>query len=175
MSWPSFYGYKYTPIGLRQREMKDYTGTRTMNTTVHLPEGGHLLDIERKYGPDGTHSKKETASSVPSVFDDYARPAPPAPSPRASALPPFEDFPRMSDLERQADDIIANFRARQSAGLDEIDSSISAKVRAADQITSSTEMSSSAAKEVSTSLSSTSSSSDQRMRKLMRKMGAEDF
>merc|ERR1712142_813415 len=59
MSWPSFYGYKYTPIGLRQREKKDDTGTRSICTTVHLPQGGHLLDIERQYGIDGSMAKRE--------------------------------------------------------------------------------------------------------------------
>jgi hypothetical protein len=59
MSWPSFYGYKYTPIGLRQREVKDEAGTKTYSTTVHLPEGGHLLDIERRFNADGSVSKRE--------------------------------------------------------------------------------------------------------------------
>lgn len=58
MSWPSFYGYKYTPIGLRQRERKDDSGTRSICTTVHLPQGGHLLDIERQYGIDGSMAKR---------------------------------------------------------------------------------------------------------------------
>lgn len=59
MSWPSAYGYKYTPIGLRQREKKDdSSGTRSICTTVHLPQGGHLLDIERQYGLDGSMSKR---------------------------------------------------------------------------------------------------------------------
>ena len=57
MSWPSFYGYIYTPIGLRQREVKDETGKKTFSTTVHLPAGGHLLDIERRVNPDGSISK----------------------------------------------------------------------------------------------------------------------
>jgi len=60
MSWPSAYGYKYTPIGLRQRDIVEESGKRTVSTTVHLPEGGHLLDIERKYAPDGSIAKKET-------------------------------------------------------------------------------------------------------------------
>lgn len=65
MSWPSFYGYKYTPIGLRQREKKDdYSGTRSICTTVHLPQGGHLLDIERQYGIDGSMSKRVSATQV---------------------------------------------------------------------------------------------------------------
>jgi len=38
MSWPSFYGYKYTPIGLRQRDVIEETGNRTVSTTVHLPQ-----------------------------------------------------------------------------------------------------------------------------------------
>ena len=58
MSWPSSYGYKYTPIGLRQREHKDNNGSRCISTTVHLPQGGHLLDIERAYGLDGSMSKR---------------------------------------------------------------------------------------------------------------------
>ena len=66
MSWPSFYGYKYTPIGLRQREFKDEGGKKSFNTTVHLPEGGHLLDIERRMNPDGSVSK--TVSTYNPVF-----------------------------------------------------------------------------------------------------------
>merc|ERR1712126_417484 len=62
MSWPSAYGYKYTPIGLRQRDSVEESGKRTVSTTVHLPEGGHLLDIERKYAPDGSIAKKETST-----------------------------------------------------------------------------------------------------------------
>jgi len=64
MSWPSSYGYKYTPIGLRQRDIVEDSG-KTVSTTVHLPEGGHLLDIERKYAPDGSIAKKETFSVAP--------------------------------------------------------------------------------------------------------------
>ena len=62
MSWPSFYGYKYTPIGLRQRDIVEESGKRTVSTTVHLPEGGHLFDIERKYAPDGSIAKKVGAA-----------------------------------------------------------------------------------------------------------------
>jgi len=138
MSWPSFYGYKYTPIGLRQRDIVEESGKRTVSTTVHLPEGGHLFDIERKYAPDGSIAKKETSCFAPSAIA-----APPAPShhepthhlpalparsspaplaimPAPSAHPdPYE--PRgISDLERQADDIIANFRARHATGLDRV-------------------------------------------------------
>lgn len=129
MSWPSFYGYKYTPIGLRQRDVIEETGNRTVSTTVHLPQGGHLLDIERKYAPDGGISKKETASFVPSsITAPSTRPAPAAtaPSKIPSAVAPLTqdpfsafDTPRsIGDLERQADDIIANFRARNQTGLD---------------------------------------------------------
>lgn len=65
MSWPSAYGYKYTPIGLRQRERKDdHSGTRSICTTVHLPQGGHLLDIERQYGMDGSMSKRVSPLSI---------------------------------------------------------------------------------------------------------------
>lgn len=65
MSWPSAYGYKYTPIGLRQREKKDdSSGTRSICTTVHLPQGGHLLDIERQYGLDGSMSKRVSPTHV---------------------------------------------------------------------------------------------------------------
>jgi len=54
------------------------------------------------------------------------RPAPRAlsPAPEPASPGPLSDFfntPRstnLSDLERQADDIIANFRARQGTGLD---------------------------------------------------------
>merc|ERR1712133_70835 len=66
MSWPSAYRYKYTPIGLRQRGIVEESGKRTVSTTVHLPEGGHLLDIERKYAPDGSIAKKETSCFPPS-------------------------------------------------------------------------------------------------------------
>ena len=66
MSWPSAYGYKYTPIGLRQREKKDDTsGTRSISTTIHLPQGGHLLDIERQYGMDGSMSKRVSPAHIP--------------------------------------------------------------------------------------------------------------
>jgi len=64
----------------------------------------------------------ETASFVPSSISA------PTPRPAVAAAPlspyrsPFDDFPAaskgMSDLERQADDIIANFRARNQTGLD---------------------------------------------------------
>lgn len=67
MSWPSFYGYKYTPIGLRQRDVIEEAGNRTVSTTVHLPQGGHLLDIERKYANDGSIAKKESTSFMPSA------------------------------------------------------------------------------------------------------------
>ncbi|XP_071542337.1 uncharacterized protein [Panulirus ornatus] len=116
MSWPSFYGYKYTPIGLRQREKKDdYSGTRSICTTVHLPQGGHLLDIERQYGIDGSMSKRETQNMEPSAVPPSIRP------PVRAASPPLSDMfePRpVSDFERQADDIIANFRARQGLPLE---------------------------------------------------------
>jgi len=59
MSWPSTYGYKYTPIGLRQREMRDDIGNKNISTTVHMPLGGHLLDIERQFAVDGSITKKE--------------------------------------------------------------------------------------------------------------------
>merc|ERR1712042_374004 len=59
-AWPSAYGYKYTPIGLRQRERKEDTGKRYFYTSVHLPEGGYLLDIERSYNPDGSVGKKDS-------------------------------------------------------------------------------------------------------------------
>jgi len=139
MSWPSFYGYKYTPIGLRQRDIVEESGKRTVSTTVHLPEGGHLFDIERAYAPDGSIAKKETSCFAPSAIE--APPAPlhrepslhralPAPAPSHAPLAimpapshahpdPYE--PRgISDLERQADDIIANFRARHATGLDRV-------------------------------------------------------
>merc|ERR1712168_1007654 len=128
MSWPSFYGYKYTPIGLRQREKKDDTGTRSICTTVHLPQGGHLLDIERQYGIDGSMSKRETQNmapndAIPAIAESLPAPRAmsPAANPGSSTLPSdFFDTPRKSfaDFERQADDIIANFRARQGTGLD---------------------------------------------------------
>lgn len=71
MSWPSAYGYKYTPIGLRQREKKDdSSGTRSICTTVHLPQGGHLLDIERQYGLDGSMSKRVSPTLVPILPND---------------------------------------------------------------------------------------------------------
>lgn len=66
-SWPSAYGYKYTPIGLRQRDVLEETGKRTVSTTVHLPQGGHLLDIERQYAPDGSIAKKESLAISPSA------------------------------------------------------------------------------------------------------------
>ncbi|XP_050729404.1 uncharacterized protein LOC127005000 isoform X4 [Eriocheir sinensis] len=122
MSWPSAYGYKYTPIGLRQREKKDdSSGTRSICTTVHLPQGGHLLDIERQYGMDGSMSKRETQNMDPSAFSPspMSRPAP-APAIEPASSSPFLDFePRApTDFERQADDIIANFRARQGLPLE---------------------------------------------------------
>jgi len=67
MSWPSSYGYKYTPIGLRQRDIVEDSGKKTVSTTVHLPAGGHLLDIERKYSPDGSVAKKESYALSPST------------------------------------------------------------------------------------------------------------
>ncbi|XP_069947586.1 uncharacterized protein [Cherax quadricarinatus] len=123
MTWPSAYGYKYTPIGLRQREKKDdYSGTRSICTTVHLPQGGHLLDIERQYGIDGSMSKRETQnmepSSVPPVIRQPLRAASP---PLGSDFDPRSYEPRSfapTDFERQADDIIANFRARQGLPLE---------------------------------------------------------
>jgi len=124
MSWPSSYGYKYTPIGLRQRDVLEETGKRTVSTTVHLPQGGHLLDIERQYAPDGSIAKKETASFLPSSMDAPSPrlpdPSKIAPSPSHAPSPAPETLaPRgISDLERQADDIIANFRARHQTGLD---------------------------------------------------------
>ena len=63
-AWPSSYGYKYTPIGLRQRDAKDEFGSKTVSTKVHLPEGGHLLDIERRYNPDGSVSKTVSPNNV---------------------------------------------------------------------------------------------------------------
>ena len=64
MSWPSFYGYKYTPIGLRQREMRDDIGNKNVSTVVHMPLGGHLLDIERQFGVDGSISKRVSFSGL---------------------------------------------------------------------------------------------------------------
>ncbi|KAK8393053.1 hypothetical protein O3P69_013236 [Scylla paramamosain] len=119
MSWPSAYGYKYTPIGLRQREKKDdASGTRSICTTVHLPQGGHLLDIERQYGLDGSMSKRETQNMDPASFvPSPARPATAEPAASNPLLDAFE--PRApTDFERQADDIIANFRARQGLPLE---------------------------------------------------------
>lgn len=118
-AWPSAYGYKYTPIGLRQRERKEDTGKRYFSTSIHLPEGGYLLDIERSYNPDGSTGKKETANNAPGALPSLPaiaaapRAASPfindlAQEPRPLALPST-----MHDLERQADDIIANFRARR--------------------------------------------------------------
>merc|ERR1711931_486297 len=72
MSWPPFYGYKYTPIGLRQREKKDDAGSRSICTTVHLPQGGHLLDIERQYGIDGSMSKREDYCGFNPTFPSVA-------------------------------------------------------------------------------------------------------
>ncbi|XP_042219707.1 uncharacterized protein LOC121864650 isoform X2 [Homarus americanus] len=119
MSWPSAYGYKYTPIGLRQREKKDdSSGTRSICTTVHLPQGGHLLDIERQYGIDGSMSKRETQNMEPSSVPPVIRP----PIRASSPMNPDFEMPRAltspSDFERQADDIIANFRARQGMPLE---------------------------------------------------------
>ncbi|XP_045110588.1 uncharacterized protein LOC123504259 isoform X5 [Portunus trituberculatus] len=119
MSWPSAYGYKYTPIGLRQREKKDdSSGTRSICTTVHLPQGGHLLDIERQYGLDGSMSKRETQNVDPASF--LPSPARPATAEPASSTPLLDALePRApTDFERQADDIIANFRARQGLPLE---------------------------------------------------------
>ncbi|KAG0719765.1 hypothetical protein GWK47_049832 [Chionoecetes opilio] len=120
MSWPSAYGYKYTPIGLRQREKKDdSSGARSICTTVHLPQGGHLLDIERQYGMDGSMSKRETQNMEPSALapSPVGRPAPGDPTSTNPFLDAYE--PRApTDFERQADDIIANFRARQGLPLE---------------------------------------------------------
>lgn len=129
MSWPSSYGYKYTPIGLRQRDIVEDSGKKTVSTTVHLPAGGHLLDIERKYSPDGSVAKKESSCMPPSAFDPIVphlhepanAPAPREATPAAKdAFPAFEPFEHrpMSDLEKKADDIINNFRARHQTGLD---------------------------------------------------------
>jgi len=121
-AWPSAYGYKYTPIGLRQREKKEDSGKRYFYTSVHLPEGGYLLDIERSYNPDGSVGKKETANNAPGALP--ALPAPPAASPALRAASPFANdlalvpSNTMSDLERQADDIIANFRARRGVPME---------------------------------------------------------
>lgn len=125
MSWPSSYGYKYTPIGLRQREKRDEIGKRSICTTVHLPEGGHLLEIDREYGIDGSMSKRETQNMSPTSLNATRPSAPPtrAASPQPSAIADFFEprpTPAASDFERQADDIIANFRARHGAGLDKI-------------------------------------------------------
>ncbi|XP_045597085.1 uncharacterized protein [Procambarus clarkii] len=124
MSWPSAYGYKYTPIGLRQREKKDdASGTRSICTTVHLPQGGHLLDIERQYGIDGSMSKRETQNMEPSAVPPVTRPPIRASSPIFGGdFDPHAYEPRSfapSDFERQADDIIANFRARQGLPLED--------------------------------------------------------
>jgi len=121
--WPSAYGYKYTPIGLRQRDILEETGKRTVSTTVHLPQGGHLFDIERQYAPDGSIAKKETSAFAPSSLDapQPRLPEPssaPAPASAPSAVPDIFASRPISDLERQADDIIANFRARHQTGLD---------------------------------------------------------
>lgn len=65
----------------------------------------------------------ETSSFVPSAFAAPSpRPAPSAAPPAATAPSFFDDYePRgMGDLERQADDIIANFRARHQTGLDRV-------------------------------------------------------
>ncbi|XP_066964844.1 uncharacterized protein [Macrobrachium rosenbergii] len=121
-AWPSSYGYKYTPIGLRQREKRDETGKRSICTTVHLPEGGHLLEIDREYGIDGSMSKRETQNMAPSALA-ATRPLPPprGTSPQPSAIADFFEPRPVSnptDFERAADDIIANFRARHGVGLD---------------------------------------------------------
>jgi len=118
-AWPSAYGYKYTPIGLRQRERKEDTGKRYFYTSVHLPEGGYLLDIERSYNPDGSVGKKETANNAPGAL-----PALPPAAPAIRAASPFVNDPAplpstMADLERQADDIIANFRARRGIPMEQ--------------------------------------------------------
>jgi len=118
-TWPSAYGYKYTPIGLRQREKKDdHSGTRSICTTVHLPQGGHLLDIERQYGMDGSMSKRETQNMDPAAFAPPPVRAPErAPSP--FNMDSYEPRPA-TDFERQADDIIANFRARQGMPMEKL-------------------------------------------------------
>jgi len=70
-AWPSAYGYKYTPIGLRQREKKEDSGKRFFYTSVHLPEGGYLLDIERSYNPDGSVGKKDSYKSCSPYPSEY--------------------------------------------------------------------------------------------------------
>lgn len=64
----------------------------------------------------------ETSTFVPSAISTPTPRIPePAPAlPPSTTLPPFEDFaPKgMADLQRRADDIIANFRARNQTGID---------------------------------------------------------
>ncbi|XP_069947585.1 uncharacterized protein [Cherax quadricarinatus] len=180
MTWPSAYGYKYTPIGLRQREKKDdYSGTRSICTTVHLPQGGHLLDIERQYGIDGSMSKRETQnmepSSVPPVIRQPLRAASP---PLGSDFDPRSYEPRSfapTDFERQADDIIANFRARQGLPL-EASSALATAGESKDLLSSlsdhtvaSSQLSATAKHE------SAVSSSTSRVRRAIRKAEEEDF
>ena len=38
--------------------MRDDIGNKNISTTVHMPLGGHLLDIERQFAVDGSISKK---------------------------------------------------------------------------------------------------------------------
>jgi len=67
---------------------------------------------------DGSMSKRETQNMDPAAF---AAPPPairaPERAPSPFAMEPFEPRPA-SDFERQADDIIANFRARQGMPLE---------------------------------------------------------
>merc|ERR1719154_4843 len=79
----------------------------------------------------------ETSAMPPSALSPIApphphQPSPPPPPPAPALAPahaatPLRDFPsladafdphHMSDLERKADDIIANFRARHQTGFD---------------------------------------------------------
>ncbi|XP_071542333.1 uncharacterized protein [Panulirus ornatus] len=173
MSWPSFYGYKYTPIGLRQREKKDdYSGTRSICTTVHLPQGGHLLDIERQYGIDGSMSKRETQNMEPSAVPPSIRP------PVRAASPPLSDMfePRpVSDFERQADDIIANFRARQGLPLEAPSSTAATAGESKTPLTSSHATLASNELTALAKEESTKSSSISRVRRQLRRDAEEDF
>ncbi|KAK8393059.1 hypothetical protein O3P69_013236 [Scylla paramamosain] len=172
MSWPSAYGYKYTPIGLRQREKKDdASGTRSICTTVHLPQGGHLLDIERQYGLDGSMSKRETQNMDPASFvPSPARPATAEPAASNPLLDAFE--PRApTDFERQADDIIANFRARQGLPLE---ASCSARATAGESKISSL-LSSSATTTSAIKEESSLTSSSSRIKRAMRKAEEESY
>ncbi|XP_047488427.1 uncharacterized protein LOC125038856 isoform X2 [Penaeus chinensis] len=178
MSWPSFYGYKYTPIGLRQRERKDDSGTRSICTTVHLPQGGHLLDIERQYGIDGSMAKRETQNMSPASALPVTRPSTRAASPSPAGLPSdfFEPRKEPSDFERQADDIIANFRARQGTGLEVSPLAASKVATAGDTFSSLTSTKAALSSSEMTSLAKEDSTmtASTRVRRMLKK-AAEDF